>query len=158
MKMTCLFSSLLILACALVLIPVTGLASGDAASAKPYKFDKEKGTVDWYTFSGYRRYHADCHVCHGPAGLGSSYAPNLVDSVKRLGYEGYLDIVVNGRLSQTAAQVMPPFADNLNVMCFVDDIYAYLAARSDGVIGRERPKHGGKPQEAKERDKACLGN
>jgi len=24
------------------------------------------GTVDWYTYSGYRRYHSECHVCHGP--------------------------------------------------------------------------------------------
>lgn len=28
------------------------------------------GTVDWYTYSGYRRYHSDCHVCHGPDGEG----------------------------------------------------------------------------------------
>jgi len=23
---------------------------------------KADGTVDWYAFSGYRRYHSDCHV------------------------------------------------------------------------------------------------
>ena len=38
---------------------------------------EEDGSVDWYTFSGYRRYHADCHVCHGPDGQGSSYAPAI---------------------------------------------------------------------------------
>ena len=27
---------------------------------------KPDGTVDFYTFSGYRRYHSECHVCHGP--------------------------------------------------------------------------------------------
>jgi mono/diheme cytochrome c family protein len=32
------------------------------------------GTVDWFTYSGFRRYHSDCHVCHGPDGEGSSYA------------------------------------------------------------------------------------
>lgn len=132
----------------------TSVAVADTAK-KPYTFNKEKGTVDWYTFNGYRRYHSECHVCHGPAGLGSTYAPNLVDSVKALGYEKFLGIVVNGRVRD--AQVMPSFADNLNVMCFIDDLYAYLAARGDGVLGRERPKHGGKPKEAAERDKACLG-
>lgn len=151
MKTTCFVSGLLVLICTLATIPMTAVAAD-----KPYTFDKEKGTVDWYTFSGYRRYHAECHVCHGPAGLGSSYAPNLVESVRRLGYEGYFNLVVNGR--QTEVQVMPAFADNLNVMCFVDDIYAYLVARADGIIGRERPKHGGKPDEAKERDSACLGH
>ena len=30
------------------------------------------GSVDWYTYSGYRRYHSDCHVCHGPDGMGST--------------------------------------------------------------------------------------
>ena len=34
-----------------------------------YKVAAE-GTVDWYTYSGYRRYHSDCHVCHGPDGEG----------------------------------------------------------------------------------------
>ena len=42
----------------------------------------EDGTVDWYTFSGFRRYHSDCHVCHGPNGEGSSYAPALANSLK----------------------------------------------------------------------------
>lgn len=133
----------------------TSMASEEAAAAKPYKFDKEKGTVDWFTFNGYRRYHSECHVCHGPAGMGSSFAPALIESIPRLGYEGFFNVVVNGR--QRDAQVMPAFADNLNVMCFIDDIYAYLVARADGVLDRARPKHGGKTQEAKERDKACLG-
>jgi hypothetical protein len=26
------------------------------------------GRVDWSTYSGFRRYHSDCHVCHGPDG------------------------------------------------------------------------------------------
>ena len=29
-----------------------------------------------------RRYHSDCHVCHGPDGEGSSYAPALKDSLQ----------------------------------------------------------------------------
>ncbi len=37
------------------------------------------GTVDWYTYSGFRRYHSECHVCHGPNGDGSSFAPALKD-------------------------------------------------------------------------------
>ena len=52
------------------------------------------GTVDWYTFSGYRRYHAECHVCHGPNGGGSTYAPALKDSVKRFNYAEFAGIVI----------------------------------------------------------------
>ena len=50
-----------------------------------YKISPD-GTVDWYTFSGFRRYHSDCHVCHGPNGEGSSYAPALANSLKTLSY------------------------------------------------------------------------
>src|ERR1700692_1832194 len=41
----------------------------------------EDGTVDWYTYSGFRRYHSDCPLCHGPNGEGSSYAPALAESL-----------------------------------------------------------------------------
>jgi methanol metabolism-related c-type cytochrome len=125
---------------------------------KPYTI-QEDGTVDWYTFSGFRRYHADCHVCHGPDGMGSSFAPAMVDSLKRLSYEDFLDVVTNGRenVSTASENVMPAFGLNPNVMCFIDDIYAYLKARSDGVLPRGRPaKRQEKPQEAVERDNACL--
>jgi methanol metabolism-related c-type cytochrome len=126
---------------------------------KPYKIS-EDGTVDWYTYSGFRRYHADCHVCHGPDGLGSSFGPALVESLKKLSYEDFLEVVTNGRknVSTSSENVMPSFGLNPNVMCFVDDIYAYLKARSDGVLARGRPeKHADKPPEAQERDTACLG-
>ena len=56
----------------------------DADGNPTFKMD-EDGTVDWYTFSGYRRYHSDCHVCHGPDGVGSSYAPALAELVEELG-------------------------------------------------------------------------
>ena len=54
--------------------------------------------------------------------------------------------------------LMPAFGLNPNVMCFLNDIYAYLKARSDGAIPRGRPaKHAPKPPEAKEHEDACLG-
>ncbi len=128
------------------------------AEEKPYSVD-ENGVVDWYTFSGFRRYHAECHVCHGPDGLGSSFAPALTDSLKTLNYEDFMEVVVNGRQNVTSGsdKVMPAFAENLNVMCFIDDLYAYLKARSDGAVGRGRPNKQPKPQEAAERDESCMG-
>ena len=35
------------------------------------------GTVDWYTYVGFTRYSSECLRCHGPDGMGSSYAPAL---------------------------------------------------------------------------------
>ncbi len=118
------------------------------------------GVVDWYTFSGFRRYHAECHVCHGPDGLGSSFAPALVESLKVLSYDDFIEVVVNGRenVSGSVQRVMPSLGANPNVACFMDDIYAYLKARSDGALGRGRPKKERKPAEATERENDCLDN
>jgi hypothetical protein len=55
------------------------------------------GTVDWYTYSGYRRYHSECHVCHGPTAMGSTYAPALKNSLKTMSYGDFLGVVASGR-------------------------------------------------------------
>ena len=125
---------------------------------KPYSV--KDGAIDWYSYNGFRRYHAECHVCHGPDGLGSSFAPALAESMKTMGYDAFLEVVVNGReaVGTSEQSKMPAFGENLNVMCFIDDLYAYLKARADGVLGRGRPaKKQPKPEEAKERDDACFG-
>jgi methanol metabolism-related c-type cytochrome len=118
------------------------------------------GTVDWYTYSGFRRYHSDCHVCHGPNGEGSSYAPALADSLKTLSYNDFVNVVTNGRQNVNAAndKVMPSFASNVNVMCFIDDIYVYLRARANNAIpGGRPPSHEDKPEAAKQAETACTG-
>src|SRR5262245_56563389 len=131
-----------------------------ATEEKPYHI-ADDGTVDWPTFSGFRRFNSVCHTCHGPDGVGSTFAPALVDSLKRLSYEQFYEIVVNGKTEvNTAVQKkMPAFGLDPNVMCYLDDIYAYLKARSDGALGRGRPpKHADKPPEAAEAENACMGN
>jgi hypothetical protein len=34
---------------------------------------------------------------------------------------------------------MPPFGEVEDVVSYLDDIWAYLMARADGVLGRGRP-------------------
>jgi len=124
-----------------------------------YKISDD-GTVDWYTYSGFRRYHSDCHVCHGPPGGGSSDVPALAESLKTLSYVDFNNVVTNGRKNVDAAndKVMPSFADNSNVMCFLDDIYVYLRARANGAIpGGRPPRHEDKPEAAKQAETSCTG-
>ena len=117
--------------------------------------------VDWFTYSGWRRYHAECHVCHGPSGKGSTYAPALVDSLKTMSYEKFLQVVSSGQSNVWGRDnsIMPALGDNKNVMCYVDDIYIYLRARADGAMpagklgAKQRSK---KPQEAKEFENECF--
>jgi methanol metabolism-related c-type cytochrome len=124
-----------------------------------YKIEPD-GTVDWNTFSGFRRYNAACIVCHGPDGAGSSYAPALANSLKTMNYAEFFGTVVSGRkdLRNGNDLVMPAFADNKNVMCYLNDIYVYLRARSTGVVGRGRPeKHAPKPAAFAAAEDKCMG-
>lgn len=130
-------------------VVIGGLVAGALAVATPGGAqDEEKpysvmdGKVDQGTYNGWRRYHASCHTCHGPDGLGSSYAPNLVDSLKTMSYEDFAEVVINGRENVTTSQqsVMPAFGMVMDVATYLDDIYGYLQARADGVLGRGRPQ------------------
>jgi methanol metabolism-related c-type cytochrome len=115
----------------------------DKGGNPTFKIDSD-GTVDWYTYVGYLRYGANCLQCHGPDGLGSSYAPSLVDSLKSLSYGDFVSTVASGKKEVNTAQtqVMPSFGTNKNVMCYIDAIYVYLRARSDEALSRQRPgKH-----------------
>ncbi|HRO09957.1 c-type cytochrome, methanol metabolism-related [Amaricoccus sp.] len=117
------------------------------------------GTVDWPTFSGYRRYHSECHVCHGPDGEGSTYAPALKASAMRLDYYEFIEVVASGRQVVNAAdnQVMPAFGTNPNVMCYLDDIWTYLRARGVDAVPRGRPaKRADKSEAYAEAEKACM--
>jgi methanol metabolism-related c-type cytochrome len=131
----------------------------DADGNPTFKIDPD-GKVDWYTYSGFLRYHSECHVCHGPDGLGSSYAPALADSLKTMDYQTFVQTVVQGRKNLTSGNenVMPSFGVNKNVMCYLDDIYTYLRARAVGDLPRARPtNHDPKPQSARAADEACMG-
>ena len=118
------------------------------------------GTVDWYTYSGYRRYHSECHVCHGPDGMGSTYAPALTESLKTMSYGDFVGIVASGRKNVNTGQekVMPALGDNPNVACYMDDLYVYLRARANDAWGRARPsKREPKPEAYATFEEACIG-
>ena len=126
-------------------------------SGEPTYRISEDGTVDRATYDGFKRYHAECHTCHGPNGLGSTFAPALADTMKNMNYDQFKEMVANGKTS--AERVMPAFASNPNVMCYVDDIYTYLKARADGALKSgeaQVKKKVGKSKEAQEAEKTCM--
>lgn len=161
---------------ALMLVSALGLLSNLSVVAETAKTEKEgkwvtadgnptynitgDGTVDWYTFSGFRRYHSECHVCHGPDGEGSTYAPGLVQSLKTMSYPEFMLIVATGRevVRADKQSSMPAMGNNRNVSCYLEDIYVYLKARADGAVPRGRPaKRADKPDAAEAHEKACVG-
>ena len=122
----------------------------------------EKEAINKASYYGYRIFHQNCHVCHGKAARGSSFAPNLLESynhVKGGGksgngntyestYEWFLDTVVNGYKREMAGgtvNVMPQHGDVLDVMNNIDGIYGYIAAMAEGALKtRDRPGKGWK--------------
>src|ERR1700743_2487796 len=174
---TKLLRTIYLMTAAIILFAARGIAfadgSGDPAAVKSengkyldkdgnptYKIQSD-GTADWYTYSGYRRYHSECHVCHGPDGMGSSYAPALKDSLKTMSYGEFLATVASGRknVSTAAENVMPAFGTNPNVACYMDDLYVYLRARANEAWGRSRPaKHEDKPDAYTQAEDSCMGN
>ena len=164
------------MAAALIVVAIGGIAFAQGAvdptavkSEDGKYFDKEgnptfkvaaDGTVDWYTYSGFRRYHSECHVCHGPDGMGSTYAPALTDSVKTMSYGDFLGVVASGRKNVSTSQesVMPAFGDNPNVACYMDDLFVYLRARDNDALPRGRPgKREDKPAAYGKTEASCIG-
>ena len=105
----------------------------DAAAGKFYRV--VNGKVDQRTYNGFRRYHASCNHCHGQDGMGSTFARSLVNQLPDV--ETFRRIVRDGQTTGTS--VMKGFAGDPNIAPYIDDIYAYLQARADGVLGRGRP-------------------
>jgi hypothetical protein len=93
--------------------------------------------VDKATYIGWRTYHAACHVCHSQDAVGSSFAPSLIDRLQTIDKERFYSSLANGYTGQIG--VMPAWKDDPNVNSRFDELYAYLKARSDGVLGPGRP-------------------
>ena len=132
--------ALMSLALAATVLMFTAAAPPAGAEDKPYQV--KDGKVDKAVYNGWRRYTESCLRCHGPDGAGSSYAPDLIDSLKNMSEEQFDEVVVNGRrnVNTSNTNVMPPFGEVEDVMLYIADIYAYLKARSDGALGRGRPE------------------
>jgi mono/diheme cytochrome c family protein len=90
---------------------------------------------------GYRRYQGVCGHCHGPDGAGSSFAPGLIAPLASR--ERFAAAVLEGASGPRG--VMRGFGGDPNVAPHLDAIYAYLAERASGRLGRGRPGTGVDP-------------
>jgi mono/diheme cytochrome c family protein len=115
-----------------LLVGEVGMAAG-AAQDKLYQ--AVDGKVDKRTYNGYRRYNSICIHCHGPDGIGGSFAPSLIAAP--LDLPTFRQVVLAGR--ENGNSVMKGFAGDGNVEPYIEDIYAYMQARADGALGRGRP-------------------
>ncbi len=91
-------------------------------------------------YVGWRTYAVNCQVCHGGGGLGSTFAPNLLDRINKEGvdYPRFVHVIRKGYSGNVG--VMPAWEKNRAVMKDLDNIYAYLKARADDKLPNGRPK------------------
>lgn len=68
--------------------------------------------------------------------MGTSFGPSLIDAEPD--EVAFKSAIRDG--VKTASGVMKGFKDNPDVMARIDDIYAYIAARARGDLGRGRPR------------------
>ena len=105
--------------------------------------DAKDCTVDSILYTGWRTYKIECQQCHGGGGMGSTFAPNLMDRINKEGvdYGRFLYVMDNGYTGQMG--VMPSLKANPRVQKNKAAIYAYLKARANGDMPKGRPP---KPQ------------
>ena len=98
----------------------------------------ESCTVNKETYLGWRTFAANCQVCHGGSGLGSTFAPNLLERFNAtVDYPRFLLVLENGYTGQVGA--MPAWKSKRDVMGNADNLYRYLRARADGKLPAGRP-------------------
>jgi cytochrome c len=117
-------------------IEATGAAAQD--SAPPTQPAAGVATTASQTeYDGWKVYHSYCDRCHGQDALGSTFAPNLRQSVAANGMteSAFASAVGNG----VPHKGMPAFKEMVTE-AQLGQLYAYVKARSAGSLGPGRPK------------------
>ncbi|GGY06163.1 hypothetical protein GCM10007160_37210 [Litchfieldella qijiaojingensis] len=110
-----------------------------ATESTPGDYTIIDGKVDQGTYDGYIAFTRNCMACHGPDGVGSTFAPSLVKAAERRSFAEFARTIAGGRDIQPG-RVMPSFADDQYVLSNIENIYSYMKARAAGDLGRGRPK------------------
>ena len=123
-----------------IVLTLLAFTIGTTAQAEEVKTDlytvKDGIYVDDGTFDGFKTWRAAaCDRCHG-ANQQGMVGPSLIESLKTLTKEEFVIVIRDGRL----AKGMQSFGNSKKVMANMDQLYAYLKARSDGALTKSKPK------------------
>lgn len=129
-----------------LLVAVTVAAPGAAAQAdadwKAYQKQTQvtpRDSIPQGAYTGWKQYELNCSRCHGEYGVGTSFAPALVASLKDNGtipdQPSFIEVVCQGRKDKG----MPGWCELGLEMDKIMNIYAYLKLRADGKVAAGRP-------------------
>ena len=131
-------------------------------------YEAKDGKVDKNTFEGWRVFHSACYVCHGVGGVGTDIAPSLLPRVEAMTPREFAERVLTryrllapgdprGAVNTTQDRQavidevtakkrgpkgrisMPAWEKDAEISAHILDLYAYLSARADGMIGPGKP-------------------
>ena len=112
-----------------------------AAAPAPARADStqqpgaDKLAVNQSEYNGWKTFAVNCTRCHGEDAIGSTIAPSLVKSLREtVTHEVFVQTVTNGRPDKGMPTWGPLLSDKQ-----IEDLYAYLKARSEGRLAPGRP-------------------
>lgn len=95
----------------------------------------DKLAVNQSEYNGWKTFAVNCTRCHGEDAVGSTIAPNLMKSLREhVDHELFVQTVKNGRPDKGMPTWGPLLTDKQ-----IEDLYAYLKARSEGRLAPGRP-------------------
>ena len=112
-----------------------------APSAPAPDPSRDKLLVTETEYQGWRYFHVYCERCHGTDALGTVDAPDLRYSVSSEGgvtADSFRIVVRKGAENKEEKKVMKGFEDLLDDQR-IDQLYAYIMARSEGRLAAGRP-------------------
>ncbi len=127
---------------ALMIVGTARAEAQDSAYWEAYKKQVEavkRDTIPQSAYQGWKQYELNCSRCHGEYGVGTSFAPSLIVSLKDGGtvpdQTAFITVVCQGRTDKG----MPGWCALGLEMDKIQNIYAYLKLRADGKVAAGRP-------------------
>ena len=128
-----------VLGVCLALVGFLSPASVGAQELRDEYHQAPRDTVPQQVYDGWKQYNLNCARCHGEDVLGTTIAPHLLLSLKPDGpintKEAFIQTVCAGRPEKG----MPSWCALGMEMPKIEQMYAYVKARSDGKMGPGRP-------------------
>lgn len=114
-------------------------ATSASAQVRDAYHSAPRDTIPNDAYQGWKQFELNCSRCHGEYGVGSSFAPALVVSLKENGTiptkELFIQTVCVGRPDKG----MPGWCALGLEMDKIQNMYSYLKLRADGKVGIGRP-------------------
>ena len=98
-----------------------------------------RDTVTATIYEGWKQFALNCARCHGDFGVGTSFAPALVESVKPTGTIPTLELFIQTVCAGRMDKGMPAWCTLGLEITAMQEIHAYLVQRADGRVGLGKP-------------------